>query len=116
MIVGVACMQLVEKGTLALDDSDQLEKLLPELKDVKVLQDDGTLVPKNKGITLRMLLTHTGMNIFSSVLATTQDLFLTQSKNQPDSGTRSSTKNSAIIVIPSVMMSSLEPSMICCNR
>jgi CubicO group peptidase (beta-lactamase class C family) len=61
MIVGMACMQLVENGTLSLDDSDQLETLCPELKAVKVLQDDGTLVEKNESITLRMLLTHTGM-------------------------------------------------------
>ncbi|RDW61653.1 beta-lactamase family protein [Coleophoma crateriformis] len=59
IIVGIACMQLVERGTLALDDSDQLESLCPELKEVKVLQDDGTLVEKRRSITLRMLLTHT---------------------------------------------------------
>lgn len=60
MIAGIACMQLVEQRKLILDDGDQIEKLLPELKDVKVLQKDGKLVEKNKKITLRMLLTHTG--------------------------------------------------------
>jgi len=60
VIVGIACMQLVEKGILALDDSKLLERLCPELKDVKVLQDDGTLVEKKRAITLRMLLSHTG--------------------------------------------------------
>lgn len=60
MIVGIACMQLVEEEKLALDDVEQVEKLCPELKEVKVLQDDGTLVEKKRGITLRMLLTHTG--------------------------------------------------------
>ncbi len=60
LIVGIACLQLVEQGRLTLDDSDQLEELCPELKSVKVLQDDGTLVEKKIGITLRMLLTHTG--------------------------------------------------------
>ena len=60
MIVGIACMQLVEQGKLALDDSNQLEKLCPELKNVKVLQNDGTMVEKKRAITLRMLLTHTG--------------------------------------------------------
>lgn len=59
MIVGVAAMQLVERGTLALDDSAQMESLCPELKAVEVLQADGTLVPKKRGITLRMLLSHT---------------------------------------------------------
>lgn len=60
MLTGVACMQLVEQGKLSLDDVKQVEELSPELKDVKVLQSDGTLVEKKKGITLRMLLTHTG--------------------------------------------------------
>lgn len=59
MLVGVACMQLVEKGVLKLDDGDQLESLLPELKDIKVLRQDGTLEDKKTQITLRMLLTHT---------------------------------------------------------
>lgn len=59
MIVGIALMQLVEKGVLNLDDSEQVEKLCPELRDVKVLQDDGKLVEKKRGITLRMLLSHT---------------------------------------------------------
>lgn len=65
MIVGIACMQLVESGKLSLDDSAQLERLCPELKNVQVLQRDGTLVPKKRGITLRMLLNHTGMHIMS---------------------------------------------------
>ncbi|KAF2656595.1 beta-lactamase family protein [Lophiostoma macrostomum CBS 122681] len=59
MIVGVAVMQLVEKGVLSLDDSAQVESLCPELKDLQVLQDVGTLVRKKRGITLRMLLSHT---------------------------------------------------------
>ena len=60
MITGIACMQLVEQGKLHLDDGDETERLVSELKDVKVLQKDGSLVGKNKKITLRMLLTHTG--------------------------------------------------------
>ncbi|KAK0911392.1 hypothetical protein LTR57_015418 [Friedmanniomyces endolithicus] len=59
MITGVACMQLVEQGKLSLDDPAQVESLCPELKDVKVLQSDGSLVAKKTGISLRMLLTHT---------------------------------------------------------
>lgn len=59
MICGLACMQLVEQGKLTLDDPELVEKHCPELKAVKVLEDDGTLVDKKKGITLRMLLTHT---------------------------------------------------------
>lgn len=60
MIAGLACMQLVEQGKLHLDDGDEIEKLLPEFKDLKVLQKDGKLVEKKRKITLRMLLTHTG--------------------------------------------------------
>lgn len=65
MIAGIACMQLVEQGKLALDDVALVEKLSPELRDVKVLKgfgDDGKpiLVEKERGITLRMLLSHTG--------------------------------------------------------
>lgn len=59
MLVGVACMQLVEQGILKLDDAEQTEGLCPELKSLKVLQPDGSLVEKKNGITLRMLLTHT---------------------------------------------------------
>ncbi|KAL3449915.1 beta-lactamase/transpeptidase-like protein [Aspergillus insuetus] len=59
LITGIACMQLVEHGKLRLDDSEMVEKLCPELVDVKVLQDDGSLVEKRRPITLRMLLTHT---------------------------------------------------------
>ncbi|KAI8629723.1 beta-lactamase family protein [Xylariaceae sp. FL1651] len=59
MLVGLACMQLVEKGTMKLDDGEHLENLCPELKTVQVLKVDGTLEEKKKTITLRMLLTHT---------------------------------------------------------
>ncbi|KAL4808162.1 beta-lactamase/transpeptidase-like protein [Aspergillus unguis] len=59
MLVGVGVMQLVEKGVLHLDDGEETEKLCPELKGLKVLKEDGSLVAKNKAITLRMLLTHT---------------------------------------------------------
>lgn len=60
MIAGLACMQLVEQGKLHLDDGDETERLVPELKDLKVLQKDGSLVEKERKITLRMLLSHTG--------------------------------------------------------
>lgn len=60
LVTGIACMQLVEEGKLRLDDSSQVEEICPELAMVKVLQDDGSLVDKERSITLRMLLTHTG--------------------------------------------------------
>jgi CubicO group peptidase (beta-lactamase class C family) len=68
MITGIACMQLVEQGKLSLDDAAQTEKLCPELKDLQVLQPDGKLVAKEGGITLRMLLTHTGESVWISQL------------------------------------------------
>lgn len=60
LITGIACMQLVEQGQISLDDSDETERICPELRDLKVLQEDGKLVDKKRGITLRMLLSHTG--------------------------------------------------------
>lgn len=63
LVTAIACMQLVEQKRLALDDGNQLEELCPELRDVKVLESDGSMTEKNKRITLRMLLTHTGMYI-----------------------------------------------------
>jgi CubicO group peptidase (beta-lactamase class C family) len=56
-------MQLVEQGKLTLDDGDEIEGLCPELRDIKVLNSDGSTSEKNKKITLRMLLTHTGTYI-----------------------------------------------------
>jgi CubicO group peptidase (beta-lactamase class C family) len=64
MITAIAAMQLVESQRLALDDVNQVEEIAPELKRVKVLEEaaDGSLklVEKKRGITLRMLLSHTG--------------------------------------------------------
>jgi CubicO group peptidase (beta-lactamase class C family) len=64
MIGGIVCMQLVEQGTLSLDDADLAEKLCPELKEVKILKGYGQdekpiLVEKKNRITLRKLLSHT---------------------------------------------------------
>ncbi|KAK3075987.1 hypothetical protein LTR53_000164 [Teratosphaeriaceae sp. CCFEE 6253] len=59
LLATMACLQAVEQGKLKLDDHSQVYKLCPELEKVKVLQDDFTLVDKEKDITLRMLLNHT---------------------------------------------------------
>lgn len=59
LLTAIACMQAVEDGKLKLDDAELLYKHCPELREVKVLQDDGSLVQKEKEITLRMLLSHT---------------------------------------------------------
>lgn len=64
LITAIAAMQLVERNAISLDDGDQLERFLWELKDRKVLQENSegglTLVEKESKITLRMLLSHTG--------------------------------------------------------
>lgn len=65
MIGGIAAMQLVEQGKLALDDADLVEKHCPELKHVKIIKgidENGKAetVEKKNRITLRMLLNHTG--------------------------------------------------------
>ena len=71
-ITAIAAMQLVEQNRLTLDDEDQTEDLLPELKHVMVLEElpNGKmiLVEKRRKITLRMLLSHTGMQANLSVL------------------------------------------------
>jgi CubicO group peptidase (beta-lactamase class C family) len=64
MIVGLACMQLVEAGRLKLDDAYHLAQLCPPLRTVKILKGIGKegkpeMVEKKNRITLRMLLTHT---------------------------------------------------------
>lgn len=59
MLVGLSCMQLVERGVLRLDDGNQVESLCPEFNTLRVLRKDGTWEDKRHKITLRMLLTHT---------------------------------------------------------
>ncbi|KAH6892603.1 beta-lactamase/transpeptidase-like protein [Thelonectria olida] len=63
LATSVSCMQLVEQGTLRLDDPDQVESICPELRDVKVLtrtaEGKFELIDKVKRISLRMLLNHT---------------------------------------------------------
>lgn len=58
LLATMACMQAVEQGKLDLDDAQQVYKLCPELKDVKVLKEDGTLEDRKNDITLRLLLSH----------------------------------------------------------
>ncbi|KAJ5982526.1 hypothetical protein N7451_012626 [Penicillium sp. IBT 35674x] len=40
LITGIACMQLGGQGRLSLDDATEIYHICPELKDVKVLQED----------------------------------------------------------------------------
>ncbi|KAI0474098.1 beta-lactamase [Xylariaceae sp. FL0804] len=61
LLTGLACMQLVERGQLRLDDAAQVAALVPDLAAVRVLRADGTLRARagDAGATLRQLLTHT---------------------------------------------------------
>ena len=59
LVTAICCLQLYEQKRWDLDDVDIIESLCPELKDVKVLNKDGSTEEKKNKITLRMLLTHT---------------------------------------------------------
>lgn len=56
-ITAVAAMQLYEQGKFSLNDP--ISKFVPELKDLKVQNADGSLSDANKPITMHHLLTHT---------------------------------------------------------
>ncbi|MEM7097228.1 MAG: serine hydrolase domain-containing protein [Pseudomonadota bacterium] len=56
-ITAVAAMQLYEQGKFHL--SDPVSKYVPELKDLKVLNAEGELVPVAREMTMQQLLTHT---------------------------------------------------------
>lgn len=64
LITAIAAMQLVEQERVGLDTEEDIQRILPELSDVKVLVEghDGRLklVDQERSITLRMLLAHTG--------------------------------------------------------
>ncbi len=56
-ITAVAAMMLYEEDAFQL--SDPVSSLLPELKQLEVLGEDGERVPKEKTMTMQHLLTHT---------------------------------------------------------
>lgn len=58
LVTSIALMQLVERGEADLDDPDLVEKVLPEIGALKVLED-GVEKAQEGRVTLRMLLTHT---------------------------------------------------------
>lgn len=75
IVATLAVLRVVEQGKLNLDDADQLESILPELKNLPIasLNEEGNIVltPKKNRITLRMLLSHTsglGYSFFDPVL------------------------------------------------
>ncbi|CCH41968.1 hypothetical protein BN7_1507 [Wickerhamomyces ciferrii] len=76
LLASIALMQLVEKGVVDLDSSEQIEKYIPELKNLPIASNDEEtnglkLKPSTQKITLRHLLSHTsglGYSFFSDVL------------------------------------------------
>lgn len=63
LVTAIAAVQLVEQDKLHLDDADEFEKILPELKAMKILKgfegDKPSWTERKSRITLRMLLSHT---------------------------------------------------------
>ncbi|MCP4833442.1 MAG: beta-lactamase family protein [Phycisphaera sp.] len=57
-ITTVAALQMVERGLVDLDEP--LERLMPELSEIEIIQEDGTRRPARRPLTLRNLLRHTG--------------------------------------------------------
>jgi len=64
-ITAAGLMILVDEGAVQLDDP--VEKYIPGFKDVKVLQEDKTLVPPSHPIMIREILSHTsGMRFLNT--------------------------------------------------
>lgn len=57
LITAIAALQLVESGELKPDED--LSSIIPELSEIPVLSNEGTLMQSDKPVTLRHLLTHT---------------------------------------------------------
>jgi CubicO group peptidase (beta-lactamase class C family) len=82
IVATIAVLQVVEQGKLCLDDAEQLETILPELKNLPIasLDENGDLklTKKKNKITLRMLLSHTsglGYSFFSPIIRKWAELF-----------------------------------------
>jgi methyl acetate hydrolase len=56
-ITATAALQLVEQGRIGLDDP--LEEVMPELRQIQILGEDGSRRPPVRPVTLRDLLRHT---------------------------------------------------------
>lgn len=59
IVTSIACLQLVEQGTLSLDDPEIIKKYAPEIGKKKVYADGVTPAEQERPVTLRMLLSHT---------------------------------------------------------
>ncbi|KNG46742.1 beta-lactamase transpeptidase-like protein [Stemphylium lycopersici] len=59
LVTAIAVLQLVEQGKIGLDDAEAVRKIAPELAKKKVYADGVNGVEQERGITMRMLLSHT---------------------------------------------------------
>jgi CubicO group peptidase (beta-lactamase class C family) len=59
LVTAIALLQLVEQGKIPLDDAEFIKKTVPELSEKKVYADGVNGVEQEKGVTMRMLLSHT---------------------------------------------------------
>jgi len=57
-VTGVALLMLVDDGLVSVDDP--VEKYIPEFRDLKVLQPDGSLTTPRHPVLIREILSHTG--------------------------------------------------------
>jgi CubicO group peptidase (beta-lactamase class C family) len=65
-ITSAALMMLVDEGKVKIDDP--VEKYIPEIKNVKVLDTNGVLAEPNHLITVREILSHTsGMRFLNTM-------------------------------------------------
>ena len=58
LFTSIAALQLVESDLIELND-DSLNKIIPKMSDIPILQENDELVKSSNSITLRLLLTHT---------------------------------------------------------
>ena len=56
-LTSIAAMQLVEQGLITIDEP--LDKLLPKMAEIPILNEDKKIIKAKNSITLRHLLTHT---------------------------------------------------------
>ncbi|KAF2132013.1 beta-lactamase/transpeptidase-like protein [Dothidotthia symphoricarpi CBS 119687] len=67
LVTGIAVLQLVEQNKIPLDDSEFVKKIAPEIAEKKVYADGVTPTDQQKGVTMRMLLSHTAGFAYSFI-------------------------------------------------
>lgn len=59
IVATIAVLQLVEQGSIPLDDPEFIKKIAPEIGAKKVYADGVNGVDQQSSVTMRMLLNHT---------------------------------------------------------